>query len=243
MTQHPPLSRLKNTLDDLRAASDTARLQLHLLALEARQRSSDVGTGIENLEQRIDRGLQQALSTAAEKTRQLTKTVQDSLTGPSAGTTLSTGQIASVMSESVQSCSAEDDLTRPAQLMWELDCGIVPVVNADGRLEGVVTDRDICMAAYTKGRTLREVRVAEIMSQPVHRCSADDTVARAIGIMAAARVRRLPVVDAEQRVVGIVSLADLVQGGSLLGQREAEQLVFQLLSAISQRRVPALAAE
>lgn len=243
MTQPPALARLRSTLDDLGAASDTARLHLHLLALEARQRSSDLGTGIDHLEQRLDRGLQQALSTAAEKTRQLTKTVQDSLTEHAARTSAHFDQVGSIMTEGVLVCSGKDPLTRPAQLMWELDCGIVPVVDAEQRLEGVITDRDICMAAFTKGRPLHEICVADVMSQPVHSCCANDSLVSAIAVMAAAQVRRLPVVDAEQRVVGIVSLANLGRTAALLGQREAEELTFQLLGSVSQRRSPALAAE
>lgn len=243
MTQQPAFARLKHTLDDLGAASDTARLQLHLLALEARQRSNELGAGIENLELRLDRGLQQALSTAAEKARQLTKTVQDSLAGQPARTATDGRQIASIMTGGVLVCTAEDSLVRPTQIMWELDCGIVPVVDSEQRLEGVITDRDICMGAYTKGRPLHEICVADVMSRPVHRCYAEDSLERAIAIMAAAQVRRLPVVNAEQRVVGIVSLADIGRAAAVLGQREAEHLVFQLIGAVSQRRAPALAAE
>jgi CBS domain-containing protein len=220
-----------------------ARLQLHLLALEARQRSSELGTGIEQLEHRLDRGLQQALSTATEKARQLTKTVQESLAGHPARAAAHPDQVGSIMTEGALTCAAADALTRPAQIMWELECGIVPVVDAEQRLHGVITDRDICMAAYTKGRPLHEICVADVMSQPVHRCSADEPITRAIAVMAAAQVRRLPVVDAAQRLVGIVSLADLVRAAASLGQRETEQLVLQLLGSISQRRQTALAAE
>lgn len=241
--QQPAFARLKHTLDDLGAASDTARLQLHLLALEARQRTSELGTGIENLELRLDRGLQQALSSAAEKARELTRTVQDSLAGRTGHTSGNAAQIGSIMTEGVLVCTAKDLLTRPAQIMWELDCGIVPVVDSQQRLEAVITDRDICMAAYTKGRPLHEICVADVMSRPVHRCYAEDPLERAIAVMAAAQVRRLPVVNAEQQVVGIVSLADIGRAAALLGQREAEQLVFQLLGSICQRRSPALAAE
>jgi hypothetical protein len=72
---------LKQALEDLGSASDSARLQLHLLALEARQRTGELGASIDSVEQRLDRGIQQALSNAADKARQLTKTVQESLRG------------------------------------------------------------------------------------------------------------------------------------------------------------------
>lgn len=243
MGTHPRYSLLKNTLDELGAASGTARLQLHLLALEARQRGNELGAGIENLEHRIDRGLQQALSTAAEKARHLSKTVHDSLTATPSAPSEYQDRVASVMTEGVLVCSADDSLSRAAQIMWEGDCGIVPVVDADYRLEGVITDRDICMAAYTKGRALREISVADVMSRAVHRCSSDDSLTRAISIMADNQVRRLPVVNTEQKLVGILSLADIARAAPVIGQREAEELSLQLLGSLSQRRSAARAAE
>jgi CBS domain-containing protein len=243
MGSHPQFSLLKSTLDDLGAASDTARLQLHLLAMEARQRSSELGAGIDNLEQRLDRGLHQALSTAAEKARQLSKTVHDSLSAAPSRASAGPDRVGNIMTGGVLVCSADDSLARAAQIMWDGDCGIVPVVDANYRLEGVITDRDLCMAAYTKGRALHEISVADVMSRAVHRCSADDSLARAIAIMAETRVRRLPVVNAEQQLVGILSVADIVRGVHVLEQREAEQLIFQLLASLTQRRPPAPAAE
>jgi len=59
-----------------------------------------------------------------------------------------------VMTKTVRSCSAGDSLQRAAQLMWEGDCGSVPVVDSDNRVVGILTDRDIAMAAYTQGRPL-----------------------------------------------------------------------------------------
>ena len=82
------------------------------------------------------------------------------------------------------------------------------------RLCGVVTDRDICMGAYTKGVALQQIRVAEVMSRPVRTCAPDDTLERAIGIMAEARVRRLPVVTEDQRLMGMISLADIAQSAA-----------------------------
>jgi CBS domain-containing protein len=231
--------RLQELLEELATAGDDARLQLHLLALEARQRTGEFGTRLDNLERTIDRGLHQALSTAADGARQLTKTLHASLgLPPSSSSSKSSGQvrIGSVMSEPVQVCSAEDSLERPAQIMWDTDCGAVPVLDSEGRLCGVVTDRDICMGAYTKGVALQQIRVAEVMSRHVRTCAPEDTLERAIGIMAAARVRRLPVVSEDQRLRGMISLADIVHSAALLGRREAEALVFGLVGALSERR-------
>jgi CBS domain-containing protein len=226
---------LKDALDEISTASGQARLQLHLLSLEARRRGEAISTSIEALESRLDRGLHQALATGAQKARQLTQAVQDSLGGqPAPGS--DSIRVGAIMAEPLHVCSAEDSLARAAQIMWDADCGAVPVVGADGRLCGIITDRDICMATYTKGLGPGSIQVADVMSHRVHSCSAEDPLERAIARMADAQVRRLPVVSTEGRPIGMISLADIARSAVLLGQREGEALVLQLLGAVSQRR-------
>ncbi len=227
-------SNLKEVLDELGAASEAARLQLHLLAVEARQRTGELSARLEQVERGLDRGFHQALATATDRARQLSKTLQASFTG---GAPQKSGQIrvAAVMTDDVHVGAPEDPLYRPAQIMWEGDCGSVPVVDS-GRVCGMVTDRDICMAAYTKGLPLNSIRVADVMSRKVHRCAPDDTLERAIGIMAEAEVRRLLVVSDDGKLCGIVSLADVAHGAALLGHHEAEAIVFRLLGALSKPR-------
>ena len=140
------------------------------------------------------------------------------------------------MTDAVRACSPDDPLHRAAQLMWDGDCGAVPVVDEAGRLCGIITDRDICMAAYTQGLPLSSIHVADVMSRHVHSCSPEDTLERAIGIMAEAEVRRLPVVGEKGSLRGIVSLADIAHGAALLGHHEAEAIVFRLLGALSKPR-------
>ena len=76
-------------------------------------------------------------------------------------------QIKDIMSHPVVSCPADSTLDQAARLMWEFDCGIVPVIGDDGRLVGVVTDRDICMAAYTQGKTLSAIPVGTAVAPQV----------------------------------------------------------------------------
>jgi CBS domain-containing protein len=226
---------LKDVLDELGAASEAARLQLHLLALEARQRTGELSARLDNVERGLDRGFHQALTAATDRARQLSKTLQASFAG---GAPEKSAQIrvAAVMTDDVQVCSPEDALQRPAQIMWEGDCGSVPVVDASGRLSGIITDRDVCMAAYTKGLPLNSIRVADVMSRHVHACAPDDTLERAISMMAEAEVRRLLVVAEDGKLRGIVSLADVARGAALLGHHEAEAIVFRLLGALSKPR-------
>lgn len=118
-------------------------------------------------------------------------------------------KVSDLMTREVKSCVADDLLTRAAQIMWEGDCGIVPVVDSENRVIGVVTDRDICMAAYTKGLPLDAIRVRDVMAKQVFSCSSQDDVEKALSAMENKQVRRLAVVDEAVNLVGILSLNDL----------------------------------
>jgi CBS domain-containing protein len=110
-------------------------------------------------------------------------------------------------------CCPADSLNEPARIMWERDCGFVPVVAAqdDPRVIGVITDRDICMAAYTRGAALSALRVRDSMAPEPRTCRPGDSLARAEHLMSEAQVRRLPVVDEHNRLLGVISLADLAR--------------------------------
>jgi CBS domain-containing protein len=116
-----------------------------------------------------------------------------------------------LMSHPVVTCRTDDNLNSVAALMWDHDCGVVPIVDEAGRLAGILTDRDICMAAYTQGRRLHEIPVASVMSRQVHVCRPDDPIARAEESMELHQVRRIPVVDGVGRPVGLLSLNDLAR--------------------------------
>jgi CBS domain-containing protein len=229
---NPRLQTIKAALDDIGTAGDAARLQIHLLTMRARERSEGLAANIEALEHKLDRNIEQAVQVAASKTRQVSAVVREFLGqgAPEMGT-----NVKALMTDAVGSCSPDDTLNGAAQRMWDQDCGAVPVVGSDGTLAGIITDRDICMAAYTKGLPLGSILVKDVMARHVHTCGPDDTLERAATLMAEAQVRRLPVIDAERRLIGIVSVADIARGAPALGQREAAELVSQLLHAISQR--------
>lgn len=118
-----------------------------------------------------------------------------------------------VMTRNVQSCHPQDSLQRAAQLMWENDCGCIPVCSDDERARtiGVITDRDICMNAYFQGRPLSQLRVEDVMARHVRGCRPDDSVEQAQTVMREGRIRRVPVMDEQGALRGMVCLADLVQ--------------------------------
>ncbi len=131
-------------------------------------------------------------------------------------------------------CSPDDALEHAARLLWDHDVGVVPVVR-DGVPVGMLTDRDICMAAYTQGRPLRELSVASAMSKEVVVVRRGDPVDDALRLLRERQVRRLPVVDAAGKLAGILSLCDLVHA-TACGALPAEELAHAL-AAITTARV------
>lgn len=116
-----------------------------------------------------------------------------------------------LMNSAVVCCGPGDNLQRAAQLMWENDCGVVPVTDPQGHVVGMVTDRDICMAAYTQGRALWQIPVGSAMARQVYSVRADDALEVAEALMQRIQIRRVPVVDGEGHLQGILSLNDLAR--------------------------------
>jgi len=94
--------------------------------------------------------------------------------------------------------------------MWEEDCGCVPVVDRNSKLVGILTDRDICMAAYTQGMTLHALRVESAMAPKVISCNAEDELVEAEKLMRQHKIRRLAVMD-NGNLAGILSLSDIAR--------------------------------
>jgi len=120
-------------------------------------------------------------------------------------------KIAQVMKRDVEVCGLDDNLAAAASRMWDCDIGCLAVVDAAGQVVGMVTDRDICMAALTRGQTLRDIPVSVAMAKEVLSCPPDATLIEAEEIMRSGQVRRLPVIDSEGCMVGIVSLNDFAR--------------------------------
>jgi CBS domain-containing protein len=117
-------------------------------------------------------------------------------------------KVAEVMTSDVEVASPDDLLQTAAQLMADADTGMLPVCNSE-RLVGVLTDRDVVVRAVAEAKSPAECTVSEVMTGDIRYCFADDEsedVARKMGEW---QVHRLPVLDQEKRLVGIVSLGDL----------------------------------
>ncbi len=118
-------------------------------------------------------------------------------------------RVQDLMSHPAITCHVNDDLNTPAKLMWDHDCGVILVVRDDGKLAGVITDRDICMAAYTQGRSLDQILVNSVMATHVVSAHPDQKLGEVERMMVEHQVRRIPVVDDDHHPVGVLSLNDL----------------------------------
>ena len=150
-------------------------------------------------------------------------------------------KIDQLMSDKVYAVTPTDRLDKAASLMWENDVGAVPVVDEQQHPVAMLTDRDICMHAWTTGRPLGELNVRGAMSEGVVSCRCDDTVREAEHLMRTHQVRRLPVTDSRGQICGMLSLCDLSQEARLeKGERNrdvTDQEVALTLAAVSLPRM------
>lgn len=118
--------------------------------------------------------------------------------------------VQAVMSQTVKYCGSGASLASAAALMAKNDCGAIPVVDSEHRVIGMITDRDICLAIAKIDRLPSVIPVSEVMSKNVVSCGPEDDVHTALETMRDRKVRRLPVVDTEGQLRGIVSMDDIV---------------------------------
>lgn len=155
-------------------------------------------------------------------------------------------KVEQLMTRPVKACRADQSVAEAARIMWESDCGCVPIVQpADGIEDvvvGMLTDRDVCMAAYTQGRPLWEIKITSAMARDVATCLPEDSVTTALGIMETRRVHRLPVVDSWGRLVGMLSMSDLAEEATRERTRGRKEVtaarIGEVLQGIAARREP-----
>jgi len=154
-------------------------------------------------------------------------------------------KVKDIMTSPVQYCSPDNNLAEAAAKLWDSDCGALPVVDSDGRVIGMITDRDICMSAATKNRPPSQVSVWETSSGRLVACSPSDHLHDALAKMAHERLRRLPVVNGDGFLVGILSMNDLILRAEEAVGKKVPDLsyadVMKTLKAISTHRLLAAA--
>lgn len=124
-------------------------------------------------------------------------------------------RVRDVMKPTAVCCRRDMNLAAAVELLWVNNCGMLPVVGKAGKLEGVITDRDICIATGTRNRLPSELTVQEVASKNAITCKPDDEIHEALHTMAERQVRRLPVVDHDGVPQGILSMDDIITHGDL----------------------------
>lgn len=151
-------------------------------------------------------------------------------------------EVEKLMTRGVRTCGPSEPMARAAQIMWENDCGVVPVVDGEGKVVAMITDRDICMAALMEGKRLSEMPVSLGSSHGVVKVRDHDSVEVAEAIMQEHQIRRVPVVDAQDRLVGVLSMNDLARSfQATQGGEVTHREVARTLAAVSQPHHPASA--
>jgi len=117
-------------------------------------------------------------------------------------------------------CNLETNLGVAVEMMWAENCGILPVVDAERKVVGVITDRDIAIAMGTKNRLPAEIKVAEAATRKVQTCKPTDDIHLALDTIAQSKVRRLVVVNEQNQLEGVLSMDDVVlYSGSKTGTK------------------------
>jgi CBS domain-containing protein len=145
-------------------------------------------------------------------------------------------KVKDVMMRTAARCRPDTNLGAAVELMWTRNCGILPVVDAQDKLIGVITDRDICIALGTRSRLPGDIAVKDVASSHVYWCKSEDDVRSTLQIMAASKVRRLPVVNASGALEGILSMDDVVlhaEAGNRASELPAEDVVKTLKAVYS----------
>lgn len=151
-------------------------------------------------------------------------------------------KVKEIMTPNAKACTLTDSLADAARLMWDADCGIIPVVAEGGKVVGLITDRDICMAVMTKGRNESNIPVEDVISGKVFACKPEADVHSALDIMRENKVRRLAVVAEDGTLEGILSMNDVVLKAEETKDKKAPELsyadVVKTYKSICQHRLP-----
>ena len=119
-------------------------------------------------------------------------------------------KVSEVMTKAPAYCSTDTTLGAAAEIMWNRNCGFLSVVSPQQSVVGVITDRDMCIAMATRNRLPSQVTVQEVSSVVIYSCQPDDDIRTAMETMADKKVRRLPVMGADGKLEGILSLDDII---------------------------------
>jgi len=139
-------------------------------------------------------------------------------------------KVSEVMTKSPASCSSDMNLGAAAEIMWNYNCGFLPILSSQQKVVGVITDRDMCMAMATRNRLPGNITVQQVSSGVIYSCKSEDDASTALETMKEKGIRRLPVLDATGKLAGVLSVDDLVlhADSEPFGSLSSEDVVLSL---------------
>ncbi len=138
------------------------------------------------------------------------------------------------MSKNVGFCHPEDKLAKAAEIMQQHDCGVVPVIDENEKVIGMITDRDICLAFASGNAKISQLKVEKLMTTKIIDCSADDKIEDALKKMRKNQLKRLAVTGKDGKIVGILSVTDVLI--SVRKDKKLKKKIYSTLEAIFQPR-------
>lgn len=143
-------------------------------------------------------------------------------------------KVKDVMKTDVGFCSTEDSLMKTAELMRHRDCGVVPVVDEENRVVGMLTDRDLCLAVVARNRKASDVKTKDLIKGEAIVCSPDDKLEDALGKLRKNQIKRLAVIGADGELVGIISVSDILSG--VRKDKNLKKKIYATLKTIGKPR-------
>ena len=151
-------------------------------------------------------------------------------------------KVREIMTGNVQTCDLNGSLAEAAKQMWDNDCGILPVLKDGREVVGVITDRDICMGTMMRDRNPSAISVEEVITGEVYSVKPEDNIDSALQVMQKHKVRRLPILDEEEGLRGLLSMNDVVLQAQVTEGKKTPPLsyadVVTTYKAISEHRAP-----
>lgn len=196
---------ISEALRELTLVSDEARFQIHLFSLEAKRRWNEIESKLRHLEARMAQGTDE---TAA--TKELSQAIRELIAHQRSSESPPT-PVRALMRLEVPTCRSDQTLKDAAGAMERAQCSALAVVDERGLFAGLLSERDICMGAYTSGAALSETSIAATMRRDVETLTPDATIASAAELMRSRKLEYVPVLDPERRIVGMLWLRDFAR--------------------------------
>ena len=143
-------------------------------------------------------------------------------------------KVKDVMKTDVGFCSADDSLMKAAELMRSRDFGVVPIVDADKKVVGMLTDRDLCLAVVARNRKASDVKCKELVSGQAIVCAPEDKLEDALKKMRKHQIKRLAAVGENGEVVGILTVADVML--AVRKDKNLKKKIYATLKAVAKPR-------